>query len=123
MANVFETAWKDRCVDSLDRAFGVTVTLRSGQNTTEEFTARRVRHHETLQSKDVPISVNLDIRRYVIPQSIVDSTSWLSDPKPGMEIIEGNETFRIVPKMDGSKKAVEYDSGVGEYIVNCEKVG
>lgn len=120
--NVLETKWKTYGVPHLERAFGVSVTIKQGANETSAITARRA-YSEDVIGMNVAIPQRIQNNKYIIQADDIPAStySWMPDgPKQGMAIVEGSEEYRIVPPANGP--AVELLPGGFEYLCNTELV-
>jgi hypothetical protein len=126
MASRFETTYRDRVVPAANRAFGTTVTLVRGSETTEPFTARRGDRDYQSIGQEFGIEVTILMRDFLLP---VDALFFGSDlmtrdpatPRTGDRIVDGDEVFEIQPP-DESRPSVELRPGAFEYLVHTKKI-
>lgn len=104
-----------------ERAFGVSVVLTSGENSSDLFTARRNKIESMPIGTDFAVRVNVEMRKYMLPitSCVIDSVQV--KPASGMTVTEGGTTWKILPPEEYAL-SVELSEGESDWECYTKKI-
>jgi len=120
MATRFHETFENRVQPAIERAFGVTVTLRRGSLVTDSFTATFVEQDYDAIEHETGIQVKVSMRDYFLPVSSVVLAGKEVEPTEGMVVVDGSHEFEILPVP--GKPAVELQPGGYRYLVHTKRI-
>ena len=95
-ASLFDTRFNERVVPAEERAFGVSVTLTRGGNTSAAFTATYSdRVYEVVEDGGVMTAITM--RDWVVPVLDYKTTGSVLTPRVGDAIASGSHVFEVQP--------------------------
>jgi hypothetical protein len=118
---MFERSFQAKSIPSLNRVFGVSVSLERGSVTTDQFTARRSDRKHMAIDADTGLVVAIEMRDFMFAVAAVVIGNETVEPRTGDRIIEGDEVFEIQPP-DDKTKSVGLQRGGYEWIVHTKKI-
>lgn len=121
MPNSFEQRFQSRSVQSLNRTFGVEVSLSRGVETTKSFTARRNNKVYQALGYDFGIAVSITMRDFYLPAASLVLGELTVAPRTGDRIYEGDMVYEIQPP-DDKTPSIELLPGEYEYLVHTKQV-
>lgn len=120
MPSQFDQTFEAAAAPLFDQWFGVTVQLRRGVNTSEEFTASwALQEYQSLDEKvGLPIALKKRVYRFLKSDAVIDGETI--EPRAGDVIIDGDNEFPILPV--DKKPAVESEPGGYRWLVRTNKL-
>lgn len=121
MPSWFETTFNDSVMPTFEDLFGATVRLARGALLTAEFTARRGDREYTAMGQEFGLEVKVTMRDFLLPVASVVIDGDEIEPRTGDRIIEGSETFEILPP-DNNTPSVEKPAGGHDWLCHTKRV-
>jgi hypothetical protein len=121
MPSAFERKFQTRSIPSLNRTFGVSVTLSRGALVSASFTARRSQKEHRAVGQEYGIEIGITMRDFYLPVASLVIDGATIEPRTSDRITEGGEVFEISPPSN-DKKSVELLAGGYEYLVHTKRI-
>jgi len=120
MPTLFHQRFEQRAQTANERAFGVTVTLKSGSVETDEFTATFDEQEYESVEFETGLNVKALIRDYFFPVASLVIAGETIEPAAGMSIVEGSKEYEILPVP--GRPAAELQPGDYRWLVHTKQV-
>jgi len=120
MPTLFHQTFEARAQLAVERAFGVTVTLRRGSLTTDSFTATfDVQEYDSVEF-ETGLNIKVISRDFYLPASSIVFGGSTVEPTAGMVIHEGDAEYEICPI--AGRPAAELQPGGYRYLVHTKEI-